>query len=108
MNEDEKIDRGNAMSCMTVSITRMDIDSNLFDLDLKVEYEYYKGHKGRMYMKNGDPGYPDEPSEVEILTVTDSNGHAIALTDEEVEDIENKITFKIEAEHDRDEGYEDL
>lgn len=28
---------------------------------LRVEYEYSPGRPGRMYLRNGDPGYPDEP-----------------------------------------------
>ena len=30
---------------------------------LHVEYEYSPGRPGRMYLRNGDPGDPDEPPE---------------------------------------------
>lgn len=42
------------------------------ELDVKVEYDYSPGRKGRMYMANGDPGYPDEPAEVEAVSIVDA------------------------------------
>ncbi len=41
----------------------------LGERDVEVSYSYSPGRPGRMYMRNGDPGYPDEPAEVEILLV---------------------------------------
>jgi len=41
----------------------------LGEQDVEVSYAYSPGRPGRMYMPNGDPGYPDEPAEVEILSV---------------------------------------
>jgi hypothetical protein len=35
----------------------------------QVEFNATPGSPGRMYMANGDPGYPDEPVEIEILSV---------------------------------------
>lgn len=34
---------------------------------IEVTYSYSPGRPGRMYMPNGDPGYPDEPAEWELL-----------------------------------------
>lgn len=37
--------------------------------DVQVDYSYSPGRPGKMYMSNGDPGYPDEPAEFEIVNV---------------------------------------
>lgn len=42
---------------------------NLGEHEVQVDYTYSAGRPGKMYMPNGDPGYPDEPAEVEILNV---------------------------------------
>lgn len=34
--------------------------------DVRIEYTITPGYPGRMYLSNGDPGYPPEPDEVEI------------------------------------------
>ncbi len=39
------------------------------EIEVTAEYCYFPGCKGKMYLKNGDPGYPDEPPEVEIYLV---------------------------------------
>jgi hypothetical protein len=39
------------------------------EIEITAEYTYYPGCKGKMYMRNGDPGYPDEPPEAEIYLV---------------------------------------
>lgn len=40
---------------------------NIGEHEVQVDYTYSPGRPGKMYMPNGDPGYPDEPAEVEIL-----------------------------------------
>jgi len=37
--------------------------------ELEVVYDYTPGRPGRAYMPNGDPGYPDDPPELEITAV---------------------------------------
>ena len=37
--------------------------------ELEVEGHYSPGRPGRMYLRNGDPGYPDEPPTFEIERV---------------------------------------
>ena len=37
--------------------------------DCEIYFEYNPGEKGRRYMSNGDPGYPDEPPEIEYTAV---------------------------------------
>ena len=37
--------------------------------EISVDYTYSAGRPGKMYLRNGDPGYPEEPAEVEIVNV---------------------------------------
>ena len=46
----------------------MDYDLEDF-FTLSVDFNYTKGCDAVMYLSNGDPGYPAEPSEVEIERV---------------------------------------
>jgi hypothetical protein len=55
----------------------------LGEQDVEVKYNYYPGRAARMYMPNGDPGYPEDPAEVEILSVTTNLG---TLTEIEILD----------------------
>lgn len=43
---------------------------SLGDIEVVVEYYYSPGDPGRMYMPNGDPGYPPEPADVDFHSVT--------------------------------------
>lgn len=58
----------------------MDISSSMYVMrtneageEVELEYEvtgYWSPPvRGRLYMKNGDPGYPDEPGEMEDIQV---------------------------------------
>jgi hypothetical protein len=38
----------------------------LTDLEVKVKFTFTPRLPGKMYLRNGDPGYPSEPAEVEI------------------------------------------
>ena len=40
------------------------------EMQFEIEFDYSKGLPGRMYERNGDPGYPEEPPEVEPYKVT--------------------------------------
>jgi len=42
----------------------------LGEFEVEVHFTYSPGTPGRMYMPNGDPGYPDEPAEFEVVGVT--------------------------------------
>jgi len=35
--------------------------------EVEVEVDYYPGDPGRRYMPNGDPGYPPEPAEIDLV-----------------------------------------
>ena len=39
------------------------------DLAFEVDFDYSPGDPGRMYMANGDPGYPPEPEEWDVTRV---------------------------------------
>jgi len=41
----------------------------LGEAEIIVDYTYRARRPGKMYLPNGDPGYPDEPAEVEIMNV---------------------------------------
>lgn len=40
------------------------------DAPFEVEFDITPGRPGKLYLRNGDPGYPPEPAEVDILSVT--------------------------------------
>ena len=46
--------------CVTIEVHGVTMD---------VEYDYSPFLKGRWTLSNGDPGYPDEPAELEITSV---------------------------------------
>ena len=54
------------------------------DIDVTVIGYYSPGLKGRRHLANGDPGYPDEPSEAELLHAY-VNGVEFELTDSELD-----------------------
>jgi len=62
----------------------MTVERNGEELEVEVEGNIYPGHKGVHTLPNGDPGYPDEPAEVEITDIT-LDGKVFDLTDEEME-----------------------
>lgn len=39
------------------------------ELEVEITFEYRKGHKGIRTFRNGDPGYPDDPDEMEVVAV---------------------------------------
>ena len=39
------------------------------DVEAQVEFDFLRGAPGRWYMPNGDPGYPDEPDELEVNSI---------------------------------------
>lgn len=55
------------------------------EINVKVEYSYYAGCPGKMYMANGDPGYPEEPASIDILSIKEAETNREIL-DEELSD----------------------
>ena len=45
------------------------VEMALGDSTVMVEYEYSPGRPGVHTLRNGDPGYPDEPAELAVLNV---------------------------------------
>jgi len=39
------------------------------DLSFEVDFDFTPGDPGRMYLANGDPGYPPEPPEWDVTAV---------------------------------------
>ncbi len=63
---------------------------------------YWPATKGCWYRKNGDPGFPDEPAEVEILTmvIDGINYNVDSLTEDEVFELHNIALEEAEQEPD--------
>lgn len=51
---------------------------------LHVFYRIYPGRPGVRTLPNGDPGYPDEPPELEVIEVEHQGEVAIPLTQDEL------------------------
>jgi hypothetical protein len=43
------------------------------EYDVTVEYDWTPGRPAVMYLRNGDPGYPEDPAEFEIVRI-EANG----------------------------------
>ena len=65
------------------------------DIEVTISGEYYPGIKGRRHLPNGDPGYPDEPSEAELLHAY-VDGVEFTLTDSEVDKAVEALIKKAE------------
>ena len=77
------------MSCYKASYSGSDLEFNINNVDYLVDVEASGSliyAPGRMYMPNGDPGYPDE-SELTIEDI-DSTWRKIINEDEEPIDVE--------------------
>ena len=76
------------------------------EAEYRAHFDYSPGRQGKMYLRNGDPGYPDEPPELYItdlernglsLPIIDEHGDGI-LTDEQYESAERQVSDWIEAQ----------
>lgn len=56
------------MSATFSQTTTLDFGS-LGEHEVEVQYTYSPGRPGEMYLRNGDPGYPPDPAEAEIIAV---------------------------------------
>jgi hypothetical protein len=69
----------------------MIIQLNL-DLIFDVDYKITPGRDAVMYLPNGDPGYPAEPPEIEIISVKWGDIEVLqALSEDDLEIIEDFI-----------------
>jgi hypothetical protein len=39
-------------------------------LEVEIEFEYRPGRPAVMYLRNGDPGYPADPPEIDMISAT--------------------------------------
>ena len=62
----------------------------LGEADCEVVAHYWPGRPGRWYMPNGDPGYPDDPAELEVVSVT-IGGTPYELNYAEREELETRL-----------------
>lgn len=79
-------------------------DVPLDDVMLRVCFTMTPGHPGCMYLSNGDPGFPPEPNEIEIIDVRYLNDDgkpmelaAVGLADHELEQVETWLAENFEA-----------
>lgn len=42
----------------------------LGDVEADIGFSFWPGRPGCMYLPNGDPGFPEEPAELEITSIT--------------------------------------
>lgn len=52
------------------TLTLVDTETECVEVAVKVAANYFPGSPAVFYMRNGDPGHPEEPDEVEITKVT--------------------------------------
>jgi len=83
----------------------MEINVTYRDIDLTIIGIYQPGYEGRMYMRNGDPGYPGEPAGFDEGFDILHRGESIAdlLSDKVIGEIE---ALAVEEVNNRGDGYE--
>jgi hypothetical protein len=60
---------------------------NYWGVEIDIEYYYEPLVRGRMYMDNGDPGYPDEGGEFYIEKAFIGDQDVTELLEDKLEDI---------------------
>jgi len=60
---------------------------NYYGVEIDIEYYYEPLVRGRMYMDNGDPGYPDEGGEFYIEKAFIGDQDVTELLEDKLEDI---------------------
>lgn len=53
---------------------------------VEITFSYLKGSPAVMYQRNGDPGWPAEPAEVEAISAKLIDGDGLARTQQQVDD----------------------
>lgn len=62
----------------------MDVDN-----EYEIEFEYRAGCLAKMYLRNGDPGYPADPDELEVIKITPGAGNHGVFSDIAQRDLED-------------------
>ena len=69
------------------------------DDEISVKFVYRPGRPGRWYLDNGDPGYPDDPPEIEVIDLAGDDKKPIQfeeLTQEQQATVEQACWDHIE------------
>ena len=83
----------------TYTFTTSLFDLRTADVDAEVSFTYSAGRPGRNYMPNGDPGYPDDPAELEVFSVmVDGVDVGAELTESQADHIEQAAYEFVEAQ----------
>lgn len=56
------------------------------EVDVVVEYSYSPATPDVFYLSNGDPGYPGDPEEVEVLSITEDKKGGRVIADDEIDE----------------------
>jgi len=73
--------------------------------ELEIDFDYSPGEKGVHTLSNGDPGWPEVPSDVDINSIClDGVDVQDLLTDKDIEDIIQQCFDSVEG--DNDPGFE--
>lgn len=56
------------------------------EIMVKIDYTFVKGSPAVMYQRNGDPGWPAEPHEVDLIRATLLDGGGLSPTQDQVDD----------------------
>lgn len=85
------------VSHMSKITTTIYIERDEVELEVVVTGDYSAGCAGVMTLRNGDPGYPEEPEEINDITAHSAvNSEEIELTEKEAETAEREL-FKVRA-----------
>ncbi len=87
-----------------ITVERHDAATNSDnEVELTITGEYYPGAQGRKAHPMDRFAPPDDPAEVEILTVTDARGVEIELSDEEATKAEEALAEAADEERESNE-----
>lgn len=73
-----------------INLERPD-DDGYREVRATVHYRYTKGTPDVYYLRNGDPGYPGDPDEFEVLRVVDAAGNEYSLTEQEEDQVYQQL-----------------
>lgn len=54
--------------------------------ELEITYSYLRGSPAVMYQRNGDPGWPAEPAELDFISAKLINGDGLAPAQEQIDE----------------------
>ena len=79
------------------------------EVEIEVDYIATPRVRGARTLRNGDPGYPDEGGDVDVLSaVRTDTGEAVELTDAEVSAIEEGVEWEDDdGDYEEDDDYGD-